>query len=162
MDINVKKLMLTLLERQREYVLEDLEEYGEAMVAVFTVDGESYVSFPEFEDESSKISAYSAIVATAKSKNAVLMITVNRARTKANPTETELENYRWGDFDATNSRSCILLTASGPGLQSCSLELGFDIKDGKVHFDREPEIMNKIELNLLPDWPDAVTMTMIS
>ena len=40
MDINVKKLMLTLLERQREYVLEDLEEYGEAMVAVFTVDGE--------------------------------------------------------------------------------------------------------------------------
>jgi len=154
MDIDVKKIMLTLLERQKEYVLEDLEEYGEGMVAVFTPDGKSYVSFPEFEDEASKIAEYAAIVETAKSRNAVLIITVNSARTKANPTDTELENYRWGDFDGTNSRSCILLTASGPGLQSCSLELGFDIKDGTVQFDPEPELMDKIELNLLPNWPD--------
>jgi hypothetical protein len=152
-DIDVKKVMLALLERQKEYVLEDLEDYGEAMVAVFTADGESYVSFPTFEDEISKIAEYSAIVKTAKSKNAVLIITVNSARTKANPTDAELKNYRWGDFDATNSRRCILLTASGPGLRSCSLELGFDIRDGQVQFDREPELMDKIELNLLPDWP---------
>jgi len=155
MDIDVKKVMLTLLERQKEYVLEDLEQYREAMVVVFTADGQSYVSFPRFEDGISKIAEYSTIVETAKSKNAVLMITVNNARTKVNPTENELENYRWGDFDSTNSRSCILLTASGPELQSCSLELGFDIKDGKVQFDREPELVDKIELNLLPDWPET-------
>jgi hypothetical protein len=140
MDIDVKKVLLTLLERQKKYVLEDLEKYGEAMVAVFTADGESYVSFPEFE--------------AAKSKNAVLIVTVNGARTKANPTEGEMDVYRWGDFDQTNSRRCILLTASGPGLQSCSLEQGFEIKDEKVQFDPEPEIMNGIELNLLPNWPE--------
>jgi hypothetical protein len=43
---------------------------------------------------------------------------------------------------------------SGPGLQSCSLELGFDIKDGTVQFDPEPALLDKIELNLLPGWPD--------
>ena len=154
MDIDVKKVMLSLLERQKQYVLEDLEEYGEGMVAVFTPEGESYVSFPKFEDEASKIAEYAAIMEKAKSMNAVLIITVNSARTKANPTDTELENYRWGDFDRTNSRSCVLLTVSGPGLQSCSLELGFDIKDGTVQFDPEPALLDKIELNLLPGWPD--------
>lgn len=61
MDIDVKKVMLTLLERQKEYVVEDREDYSEGMVAVFLVDGSSYVTFPEFEDEESKIAAYSAI-----------------------------------------------------------------------------------------------------
>jgi hypothetical protein len=155
MDIDVKKVMMTLLERQKEYALEDLEDYGEAMVTVFTADNESYIAFPKFEDEESKIAEYSAIVEAAKAKNAVLIVTVNNARTKLDPTEEEMENYRWGDFDSTNSRSCILLTASGPGLPSCSLTLGFDIRDGKVDFDAEPELMERILLNLLPGWPDA-------
>jgi hypothetical protein len=153
MDLDVKKTMLVLLEREKGYVMEDLKDYGSAMVVVFTSNGESYLSFPEFEDEASKIAEYSAIVETAKSKHAVLIITVNNARTKANPSDADLENYRWGDFNSTNSRSCILLTASGPGVQSCSLELRFDIKDGTVEFDHEPKFMNRIELNLLPDWP---------
>ncbi len=124
MDIDLKKVMLTLLERQKEYVPEDLDGYGEAMVAVFTADGNSYVTFPEFDDEESKIVEHTAIVDKAKSEDAVLIITVNNARTKTDPTNAEMENYRWGDFDSTNSRSCILLTASGPGLQSCSLITG--------------------------------------
>jgi hypothetical protein len=147
--------MLTLLEREKGYVEEDLENYGAAMVAVFTADNQSYLVFPKLEDEESKIAEYSAIVEAAKSQNAVLIITVNSARTRANPTEAELESYKWGDFDSTNSRCCILLTASGPGLRSCSLELGFGIKDGKVEFDAEPQIMNEIFLNLLPNWPEV-------
>jgi len=161
MDIDVKKVMLTLLERQKEYVREDLEDYGEAMVAVFTSDNQSYVAFPKFEDEDSKIAEYSAIVEAAKMKNAVLIVTVNSARTKADPTEEEMDSYRWGDFDRTNSRSCILLTASGPGLQSCSLTLAFDIKGGRVEFAREPELMNEIQLNLLPDWPGSAATTIV-
>jgi hypothetical protein len=153
MDLDVKKLMLTLLGVQKEYVLQELEDYGEAMVAVFTADGESYLSFPKFDDEVSKIAEYSTIVETAKSKNAVLIITVNNARIKADPTDAELENYRWGDFDSTNSKSCILLTASGPGVQSCSLQLGFAVRGCEVEFDLAPELTNGIELNLLPDWP---------
>jgi hypothetical protein len=54
MDIDVKKVMLKLLETQKEYVLADLEKYSEAMVAVFTADGKPYVEFPKFQDEAGK------------------------------------------------------------------------------------------------------------
>ena len=153
MDIDVKKVMLKLLETQKKYVLADLENYCEAMVAVFTADGKSYVTFPKFEGEESKMAEYTAIVETAKSKDAILLITVNHARARLNAADAGLENYRGADFEATNSRPCILLTASGPGLQSCSLELGFAINDRIVAFDPEPEFLYGIELNLLPDWP---------
>jgi hypothetical protein len=153
MDIDVKKVMLKLLETQKEYVLADLEKYSEAMVAVFTADGTSYVTFPKFQGEVAKIAEYTAIVETAKSKNAILMITVNDARVRMNATAADLENYRGGDFDETNSRTCVVLTGSGPGLQSCSLELGYTISGGRVAFDPEPEFLFGIELNLLPDWP---------
>jgi hypothetical protein len=153
MDIDVKKVMLTLLERQKEYVLEDREDYGEGMVAVFLADDQSYVTFPEFDDEESKIAVYGAIVQKAKADGAVLIITVNSARTKKDPTDAELECYRWGEFGPSDSQSCILLTASGPGLRSCSLQLGYEIRDANVEFDLEPEFSSGIELNLLPDWP---------
>jgi hypothetical protein len=153
MDIDVKKVMLTLLEREKRYVEEDLDDYGSAMVVVFTADNQSYLVFPKFEDEKSKIAQYSAIVEAAKSKDAVLIVTVNSARTMSNPTEAEMESYEWGHLDARNSGSCILLTASGPGVQSCSLELGFEIKNGKVEFDAKPDETNRIQLNLLPNWP---------
>jgi hypothetical protein len=153
MDIDVKKVMLTLLERQKEYVLADLEKYSEAMVAVFSADGQSYIAFPKFQSEASKVAEYTAIVETAKSRDAILMITVNHARRRLNTADAELDDYRWGDFDETNSRTCILLTASGPGLQNCSLELGYAIDDRSVEFDPEPEFLCGIELNLLPDWP---------
>jgi hypothetical protein len=153
MDIDVKKIMLTLLERQKEYVLEDRENYGEAMVAVFLADNQSHVTFPAYEDEEGKIAAYSAIVRKAKEDGAVLIITVNSARTKKDPPEAELENYRWGDFGPSDSQSCILLTASGPSLRSCSLQLGYAIRGTNVEFDLEPEFSYGIELTLLPDWP---------
>jgi hypothetical protein len=155
MDLDVKKLMLKLLETQKGYVREDLKDYSEAMVAVFAAGGERYVAFPKFQDEFTKIDEYAAIVETAKSKGAVLMITVNGARTRLNATDAELEDYRWGDLDETNSRPCILLTASGPGLRSCSLQLGYTINNRTVEFDPEPEFLYETQLNLLPDWPHS-------
>jgi hypothetical protein len=153
MDIDVKKVMFTLLERQKEYVVEELADYSEGMVAVFLANNESYVTFPEFEDEHSKIAAYDALVRKAKTDGAALIITVNSARTRKNPTDAELQNYWWGEFVPSDSQSCILLTASGPGLRSCSLQLGYEIRDANVTFDLEPEFSYGIELNLLPDWP---------
>ena len=153
MDLDVKKLMLVLLERQKEYVLEDLESYSCAMVAVFAADGQSYLTFPKFEDEISKIEAYASIVKRAKLIHAAIIITVNAARYSASTGVEEIDDYRWGDFDETNSRPCILLTASGPDVESCSLQLGYEIAKGKVLFDQEPEMLYRIMLNLLPDWP---------
>ncbi|MGD0647967.1 MAG: hypothetical protein ABR971_08240 [Acidobacteriaceae bacterium] len=153
MDLDVKRIMLKLLETQKEYALADLENYSEAMVAVFTADGKSYVTFPKFSGEVAKIAEYTAIVERARESGAVLLITVNAGWTKVVKAASELGDYRWGELGPHNSQRCIVLTASGPGLQSCSLELGYAIKERGVEFDAEPEFLYGIELNLLPDWP---------
>jgi hypothetical protein len=150
-DIDVKALMFTLLERQKEYVREDLAEYSCAMVAIFTADNQSYIAFPKFEDEATKIAEYGAIVERAKSENAVLIVTVNHAFSRTGTPTLDLDEYRWGDFNETNAKRCILLTASGPGLKSCSLELRYVIADGGVIFS-DSDIFES-EVYMLPDWP---------
>jgi hypothetical protein len=152
MDIDVRKLMLTLLERQKEYVCEDLENYSCAMVATFTADGRSYLQFPKFEDEATKIAEYSAIVERAKADGTILLVTVNNALTQKSGPSSDWEEYRWGDFTKENASPCILVTASGPGLESCSLELCYRIESSDVQFGVETEL-SKVEVNLLPDWP---------
>ena len=152
MDLDAEKIMLRLAETQKAYVREDLAGYNEAMVAIFPAEGSSYVQFPTFEDWESKHAAYSAIVERAKANQAVLIITVNRARTAKATENRTLETYEWGDLKSGNSDPCILLTASGPGLQSCSLEIPFSILGAEVSFGK-PGWMFDLELNLLPDWP---------
>lgn len=153
MDIDVDAVMLQLLETQKAYVREDLEDYSCAMTAVFKPDNTFYLRFPDYQDETSKIQAYRRIVEEAKANEAILIITVNSARTRANPSSEELDNYRWGDLDETNSESCILLTASGPFVGACSLQQVYRIHAGHVRFEAAPERTSAMVLNLLPGWP---------
>lgn len=153
MDVDVNSIMLRLLETQKEYVLRDLEAYSRAIVTVFTADSRPYIQFPKFEDEASKIAGYTAIVNWAKANGAMLILTVNNARIGSNEMAAKIEEYCWGDYGELNSRPCILMTASGPGVESCSASLGFEIADGMVPFDPEPEFLSGVVLNLLPDWP---------
>jgi len=57
--------MLTLLERQKEYVSEDLEKYSCAMVVTVAPE-KIYYGFPKFEDTDSKEMVYRRVVDTAK------------------------------------------------------------------------------------------------
>jgi hypothetical protein len=152
-DVDVEAVMLRLLKTQKEYVCKDLEKYSEAMVAVFPADGKFYVQFPDFQDELSKTVKYAAIVERAKSERATIIITVNHAFSRMASPLTEFEEVRWGDFNKHNARRCILLTASGPGLESCSLAQPYDIVNGSVMFD-ELEWLTAVELGMLPGWPD--------
>jgi hypothetical protein len=107
MDLDVKRIMLKLLETQKEYALADLENYSEAMVAVFTADGKSYVTFPKFSGEVAKIAEYTAIVERARESGAVLLITVNAGWTKVVKAASELGDYRWGELGPHNSQRCL-------------------------------------------------------
>jgi hypothetical protein len=154
MNIEVKAVMLTFLATQKGYVLENLENYSCAMVAVFTAGNESYVQFPEFDSEADKIAACRGIVAEAKEKGATVIITVNQARQLRTEQLEHFQYEAWGTFDQSNSDPCILLTASGPGLESCSLQMRYEILDGCVTFGKE-EWQDCVELGLLPDWPGS-------
>lgn len=53
MDVDVPALFSRLLERQKEYVLEDRENYRCAMVVVIAPEG-MHLDFPKFQDEEAK------------------------------------------------------------------------------------------------------------
>jgi hypothetical protein len=161
MDLDAKKLMLVLLERQKEYVVEDLKNYSCAMVAGFDSDGKSWLTFPKFDGFDEKRAIYGRIAADAIAKSSLLLITVNNARTRSRTADDPIDLEEPTEFDETNSRACIVLTASGPQLESCSLTLPYDIQDGQVLFDSEPEWLDRIELNLLPGWPPSAPSKLV-
>ena len=148
---DIKALMLRLLERQKEYVLEDLEVYACAMVVTVTAE-ETFLEFPRFQEEAEKIAAYAAIVQKAKLNHAIAIITVNGAFTRSNMSEDELDGLWWGALNSSNAHPCILVTASGPGMRSFAFELAYDIHDGEVDFGSVLEL-ERTEVGMLPDWP---------
>lgn len=152
MDIDVRALMLRLFERQKEYVVEDREQYGEAMVTMFTEDNQSLLMYPKFDDSETKILEYAAVVEKAKRERAVLIVTVNGGRSGLPNLLKDMGDGQWVDFNETNSIPCILITASGPGLRSCSLSAEYSISGTEVVF-AEPEFSHDVEVSLLPDWP---------
>jgi hypothetical protein len=152
MDFDLENLMLKLLERQKEYVREDRQDYSTAMVVLFTVSGESFLMFPRFEDERSKMAEYSAIVERATECGATLIVTVNAAWMSSDESIV-WEHYHWGDLDATNSHRIVLLTAAGHGVRPCVLTQKFAFSGDEVEFE-EPRWEYGMEINLLSDWPE--------
>ena len=149
--IDIKALMLQLLEREKGYVVEELEEYGCAMVVTVTPD-DTFLAFPQFESDDDKDTAYEEIVSKARSDGATTIITVNSAFTQAVDHPGDLDGYWPGKLNAGNARRCILLTASGPGMKSFGVEFKYQIVDGKALFD-PLEDFHEMEVGLLPNWP---------
>lgn len=145
--------MVRLLETQKTYVREDLQNFTCAMVVVFTADGASELMFPKFQDEASKISAYAGVVEHAKARSAVMIVTVNDALTSKGQGPTDFVDYRWSDLNPTNAERCILLTASGPGLQNASLKCVFTVSNEDVTFHLAEFQTGDLEIGLLPGWP---------
>lgn len=151
MDEDLQQLMLRFLEIEKQAVCDELEDYRAALVVVITPEGR-YVEHVEFADEEEKIAAYSAAVERAKASAATIIITVNAARTTHGSEVPDLEGYYWGKLAAEGARDCISITASGPGMKSIGLTLGYSIVDRNVQFDHSVEFEDT-EIGVLPGWP---------
>jgi hypothetical protein len=150
MDEDLKELMLRYLEIEKQAVCEELEEYRTALVVVLTPNGR-YVDAVPFFDEEDKIAAYSAVVDRARANLATVILTVNATRTMKAAQSDDLDGYWWGKLAAESARDCISITASGPGMKSIALDVGYDIVDGRVHFDDLAEYV-ETEIGMLPGW----------
>jgi len=149
--IDLKALMLRLLETEKGYVAEDLDEYGCAMVVTVTPN-DTFLQFPKVENDDEKDAAYAEIVSKARSDGATVIVTVNSAFTQAVDNPDELDGYWPGKLNASNARRCLLLTASGPGMKSFGVEAEYEIVGDDVLF--EPlEDFHEMEVEMLPNWP---------
>jgi hypothetical protein len=151
MDEDLQQLMLRFLEIEKQAVRDELDDYCAALLVVITPTGR-YVEHVEFSDENEKIAAYSAAIERAKASAATMIITVNAARTMKGSEVPDLEGYYWGKLAAEGARDCISITASGSGMKSIGLTLGYSIVDGSVQFDDSVEFEDT-ELGMLPGWP---------
>lgn len=152
MDVDLRTLMEVALEREKTYIREDREDYGCA--AVFTVTPTGVLAtFPDFEDEESKQNAYVEIVSTAKANDATAILTVNNAWTKSAEHDGELDDIGPGELGAHNASPCLLVTVSGPGMQSRAFHMPFQLEPDGVNFGELQE-MKHAEVDLLPGWSD--------
>ena len=152
MDIDLHPMIHNLVEREKEYIREDREEYGCAMAVIVAPDG-IHLSLPEFEDEESKQAAYEHIVAVAKEKHATVIVTFNNSWTRAAEYPGELDDIGPGELNAHNAKPCLLLTLSGPGMKSQALQMDYFINADDVDFG-PLEPLKSCEVNLLRGWSD--------
>lgn len=153
MDIDLEPMINRLVEREKEYIREDRQEYGCAMAVIVTPEG-IHLDYPEFEDEDSKHAAYEYLVRFAREKNATAIVTLNNAWTKAAGYPGELDDVQAGELNSSNASPCLLVTISGPGIKSQAFELAYEIRDAEVRFG-SLEPLQSAEVNLLPQWSEA-------
>ena len=150
MDIDLTPMIERLIEREKEYIREDREEYGCAMAVVVAPDG-LHLDFPKFEDEESKQAAYEHLVEFARAKNATVIVTLNNAWGRAAKYPGELDDIGPGELNSTNAKAHLLLTISGPGMNSQALEMEYEINGDEVRFG-PLTIMESATVSLLPGW----------
>jgi hypothetical protein len=148
---NPKELALQLLEKEKQFLLEDKDKYFAAVAVVVTTEGR-YWEEVDFDNEEEKIQAYSGVVERAKECGAVAIITVNSNRERALVDGEELDEYQWGDLESGNCGRALTLTVSGPGIEPCSVSLPYRVERGDVILGQEIGFQ-PAQIGLLPNWP---------
>jgi hypothetical protein len=148
---DLKLLATELLEKETKFLLKEKEEYGAAVVVVVTPE-ERYWKEVEFDDEDEKIEAYRAIVSMAKEDNATAIITLNSSFERPLASNEELHEYQWGDLEKSGAQRAIIVTISGPSVDSWSLSLPYRFENGAVLLGDSGGFQPAV-VDLLPDWP---------
>lgn len=132
-----------------EIAKENLTRDKELLPVVFLiVGGEALVHPVEFVDEDSKNQAYAEIVAAAKEHGASAILTLNDAR-YAPPGDPE--EHEWGDLERQGAPECIMISLSGPAMESWTLLLPYRREGEQIIFE-EPQEHSGGVIGMLPGW----------
>jgi hypothetical protein len=103
-----------------------------------------------FEDQSAKETAYRALVQFAKEQQADVLVTLNEAWYGEKVPISELYP---GKLQEDDGKEVILLTVSGPSMQSYSYSIPFKRRDGTIDFS-ETRLSRDNSMHFLEGWPD--------
>ena len=147
-DFNLREFAFSVLEIARE----NLERDGELLPTVFFVTRDSIECAPvNFADHDEKTRVYSAVIEKAKGQGAVALITVNNGFMLDDFDTDQLESYYPGKLAAEGSSECIMLTVSGPGVQTWQVILPYERNVDQIQFGEISEEFGG-ELGLLEGW----------
>lgn len=146
---DLKQFAFQALEIAKENLARDKELLP---VAFLIVDDELLVHPVVFQDEESKNEAYSAVVAAAKQYGASAIITLNDARYA--PMPDDLEVHEWGDLERQGAPECIMISVSGPAIESWTLLLPYRRRGQEIVFGKTQE-HSGVTVAMLPGWASS-------
>lgn len=154
-ELDLRRHALNLLGLAKKFLRED----GDLDPTAFVITADDQLLRPiELQDESRKTESCSKVVAEARKKNALAIITIFLARSKDFDREKfDEEVYLWGDIQDKSADRCILVTVSGPGIKNWAVSLPFKIRNGKVAFKKRFEFRHGVDLGLFPGWAEQIT-----
>lgn len=143
----IRELALNLLEIARENLQADGTLLG---IACIVTPGENLIVPTPFADEAEKDAVYGDVIAEARRRNALAIITVNDAYV-GEPGDSE--GYYPGKLAELGRSEAIVATISGPGFRSYELSLPYTRQAGEITFGELKEGLVS-ELSLLAGWAE--------
>lgn len=147
-DFDLKDFALGVLEIAKE----NLQRDGElvSMAFIITQDQLQCVSI-SFADHEEKPAAYRELVKAALDAKASALITCNDAYWSTKAGSDDVEGYYPGKLAAEGAQECIMLTVSGPGIQSWCVDVPYVRSGKKIEFSEPSESFGEA-IGFLEGW----------
>jgi len=147
-DLDVKNFALQLLEGAKE----NLQRDGELVSAAFIITSDQLKCyFVRFSDQEEKTTAYSDLIKTAQDANASALITCNDAYWKDKADSHYLEGYYPGKLAAEGAKECIMVTVSGPLIETWCVEVPYQRTQQGITFGSHAESFGE-QIGFLEGW----------
>jgi len=147
-DMDVKDFALRLLEQAKE----NLQRDGELVSAAFVITMNELQCYSiTFRDQEEKTAAYQDLVKSAQALQASALVTCNDAYWKNNAGPDYVEGYYPGKLAAEGAKECIMLTVSGPLMQTWCVEVPYERSAAGIKFAAQRESFGE-QIGFLEHW----------
>ena len=147
-DFNLKDFALGVLEIAKE----NLQRDGHLIPTAFAITASHIHCYSvSFASHDEKPGVYADLIATAKNEGATALITCNDALWSNNAGPEYVEGYYPGKLAVDGAKECIMVTMSGPAIQTWSVDIPYQRIDGGIKFGDAVEQVDG-EVGFLEGW----------
>jgi len=130
-----------------EIAKENLQRDGHLIPTAFAITKSHIHCYSvSFANHDEKPGVYSNLIEAAKNEGATALITCNDALWSNNATPEYVEGYYPGKLAVDGARECIMLTVSGPAIETWALEIPYERIGNTIEFgDAGEETAGEVE-----------------
>jgi hypothetical protein len=145
---DLKEFALGVLEIAKE----NLQRDGHLIPTAFAITASHIHCYSvSFADHDDKPGVYSDLIEAVKNEGATALITCNDALWSNNAGPKDVEGYYPGKLAVDGAKECIMLTVSGPAIQTWSVDLPYQRIDNGIEFGDAREQIGG-EVGFLEGW----------
>lgn len=154
-DLEIRDFALRLLEQAKE----NLQQYGELVPVAFLITPDQLQCYSiKFSDQQGKTAAYGELVKAAQDAEASALITCNDAYWKNSPDPQYVEGYYPGKLAVEGAKECIMLTVSGPLIETWCVRVPYERLEEGIKFGAHSESSGE-QIGFLEGWVTGKAQT---